>query len=75
MVRELADMEVDKVADMVVDHVADVVTIMKVDMVVDDVHTNGCFRTFSQKENFAMCGFGLVFLLPVRQFTTGLKEI
>ena len=32
MVRELADMEVDKVADMVVDHVADMVTNMKVDM-------------------------------------------
>ena len=43
MVRELADMEVDKVADMVVDHVADMVTSMKVDMVVDDVHTNGYF--------------------------------
>ena len=68
-------MEVDKVADMVVDHVADMVTNMKVDMVVDDVHTNGYFRKFSHKENFAMHGFGLVFLLPVRQFTTGLKEI
>ena len=51
LVRELADMEVDKVADMVVDHVADMVvdhvadmvTNMKVDMVVDDVHTNGYF--------------------------------
>ena len=70
-----ADMEVDKVADMVVDHVADMVTNMKVDMVVDDVHTNGYFCTFSHKENFAMRGFGLVFLLPLRQFTTGLKEI
>ena len=68
-------MEVDKVADMVVDHVADMVTNMKVDMVVDDVHTNGYFCTFSHKENFAMRGFGLVFLLPLRQFTTGLKEI
>ena len=68
-------MEVDKVADMVVDHVADMVTNMKVDMVVDDVHTNGYFRTFSHKENFAMRGFGLVFLLPVWQLTTGLKEI
>ena len=67
MVRELADMEVDKVADMV--------TNMKVDMVVDDVHTNEYFRKFSHKENFAMRGFGLVFLLPVWQFTTGLKEI
>ena len=68
-------MEVDKVADMVVDHVADMVTNMKVDMVVDDFHTNEYFCTFSHKENFAMRGFGLVFLLPLRQFTTGLKEI
>ena len=50
-------------------------TSMKVDMVLDDVHTNRYFRTFSHEENFAMRGFGLVFLLPVRQFTTGLKEI
>ena len=64
-------MSVDKVADMMVDHVADMVTNTK----VDDVHTNGYFCTFSQKENFALRGFGLVFLLPVRQFTTGLKEI
>ena len=62
-------------ADMVVDHVADMVTNMKVEMVVDDVHTSGYFRTFSHKENFAMHGFGLVFLLPVRQFTTGLKIV
>ena len=75
MVRELADMEVDKVADMVVDHVADMVTNMKVDIVADDVHASGYFCTFSHKENFAMRGFGLVFLLPVRQFSTGLKEI
>ena len=68
-------MEVDKVADMVVDHVADMVTNMKVDIVADDVHASGYFCTFSHKENFAMRGFGLVFLLPVRQFTTGLKEI
>ena len=60
---------------MEVDHVADMVTNMKVDMVVDDVLTNGYFRLFSHKENFAMRGFGLVFLLPVRQFTTRLKEI
>ena len=68
-------MEVDKVADMVVAHVADMVPNMKVDMVVADVHTNGYFRTFSHKENSALRGFGFVFLLPVRQFTTGLKEI
>ena len=43
LVRELADVEVDKVADMVVDQVADMVTNMKLDMVVDDVHTNGYF--------------------------------
>ena len=30
-------------ADMEVDHVADMVTNMKVDMVFDDVHTNGYF--------------------------------
>ena len=72
---KVADMVVDDVADIEETKMADMVTNMKVDMVVDDVHTNGYFCTFSHKENFAMRGFGLVFLLPVRQFTTGLKEI
>ena len=42
-----------------------------------DQHEGGheYFCAFSHKENFAMRGFGLVFLLPVRYFTTGLKEI